>query len=155
MVYHDSKRNKAHIAIFFGGVLKCKLPCPTSIVTFLPPPPPLLFWGQKKCNLQFFTPPPPLIVSYHFSAPPTKTKAKGVGMKIHFPTVTDHGPNTRYIYIYTYLDRTIAIWLVPAVPSRTGHIGGHQAITYVCRWWGEPIETPVAYAKAKARFQHV
>ena len=99
MVYHDpasltkmhieSQRNKAHIAFFFlwGGVLKCKLPCPTSIVTFLPPPPPLLFWGQKKCNLQFFTPPPPLIVSYHFSAPPPKPRLRGWGSNNNFHKV--------------------------------------------------------------------
>ena len=41
------------------------------------------------------------------------------------------------------LDRT-TIWLT-VIPSstRTRHIGGHRAITYACRWWGEPIETPV------------
>ena len=45
---------------------------------FTSPSPPT-FLGPKKCNLQFSLP-PLLIVSYHFSAPPTKTKAKGVGM---------------------------------------------------------------------------
>ena len=65
---------------------------------FTPLPPPYFFGAKKNVTYNFSLPPPPLIVSYHFSAPPTKTKAKGVGILYHI--LTDQHPSTSYVGVH-------------------------------------------------------